>query len=162
MGSHHDRNKNTHGLVKAAQHVHAERSLDPFQSGHEYRLHGQNDKAGQAEAPSYFVDQEVRTLNTECCYQQQGGYDNSYIDSYQNRPVQHYYSSPYACSLLQSKINSTLQSHSILTTFISAAISYRMAAHFSAFIYSWALYSNGNRKRTHIRGPNFNIQTYYV
>ena len=101
-------------------------------------------------------------MKSRCCYQQQGGYYNSYIDSYQNRPVHHNYSSPYACCLLQSKINSILQFHSILTTFIPAAISYRMAAHFSALIYSWALYSKGNRKRTHIRGPNFNIQTYYV
>ena len=85
-------------------------------------------------------------MNRRCCYQQQRGYDNSYIDSYQNRPVQHYYSSPYAYCLLQSKINSILQSHSILTTFISAATFGRMAALFCAFIYSWALYPDGNKK----------------
>ena len=80
-------------------------------------------------------------MKSRRCYQQQRGYNNSYIDSYQNRAVQHYYSSPYACCLLQSKINSILQSHSVLTTFIPAAIFDRMAAFLSAFIYSWALYS---------------------
>jgi len=84
-------------------------------------------------------------VNTECCYQQQGGYDNSYIDSYQNRPIQHYYSSPYAYCLLQSKINSILQSRSILTTFILPTFG-RMTALFWAFIYSWALILMATKK----------------
>lgn len=84
-------------------------------------------------------------MNTECCYQQQWGYDNSHIDSYQNRPIQHYYSSPCAHCLLQSKINSILQSRSILTTLILPTFG-RMTALFWAFIYSWALYPDGNKK----------------
>jgi len=59
--------------------------------------------------------------------------------------IQHYYSSPYAYCLLQSKINSILQSRSILTTLILPTFG-RMTALFWAFIYSWALYPDGNKK----------------
>ncbi len=90
--------------MKTGERGHAEYSFQPFHPGNQYRLHSQNDKAGKAEASRYFVNQKVRTVKTQRCYQQQRSQDNSYVEDYQHYTVKHNYFSPHVYCLIESRI----------------------------------------------------------